>query len=260
PGGLCTSPPSNVVTVYQIVVPPIGVYVAQGQAVLCQGDTAVLAALGVPTGYTYQWLLEGAPLPNAAGEQLTVTEGGNYSVAVTGACGTFTSTAFLVDQEIGLQPVIALGLPDSLFVASGGDCNGCQWYFNNQPLPGATGPYYIVQDEGNYALEVTSPNGCKYRSEEILVIFGNTSVPPSIQSFHLAPNPTKDKLVLTLDMKQLETIEISLHDEAGRQIFLQTQQSLHLNLPIDLHVLPAGTYWLAVKTETGTLTRKVVKI
>ncbi len=260
PDGLCSSAPSNVVTVFQIVVPPVGVYVAQGQSVLCQGDTAVLAANGVPSGYTYQWLLEGSPLPNAAGEQLTVTEGGNYSLAVTGACGTFTSPAFLVDQEIGLQPVIALDQLDSLYLASGGDCNGCQWYLNNEPIPGASGPYVIALEEGNYALEITSPNGCRYRSEEISVIFGSTSLPPSIQSFRLAPNPTKDKMLLTLDLKQQENLEISLHDEAGRQIFFQTHQALHLSLPIDLHILSAGTYWLSVKTETGTLVRKVVKI
>ncbi|MBL7802698.1 MAG: PQQ-dependent sugar dehydrogenase [Saprospiraceae bacterium] len=260
PGSLCQSAPSEQVSVLEVVIPPINVTLLDGQLILCPGDTAILGATTVPQGYTYQWLLDGNPLPNGATQQWVATEPGQYSVSISGECGTFVSAPLLIDLEIGLTPVIGLELPDSLFLVSGTECNGCQWYWNNEPIAGANDIYHVAENDGLYTLEITSPNGCKYRSAEIAVILGNTKVPPSIASFSLTPNPTHDRFVLTLELKKQENIEIALHDESGRQIFMQTQQVRSLNLPVDLHLLPAGAYWLSVKTETGTLARQVLKI
>ncbi len=259
PDGFCTSDPSDTVTVVLEIFPAPEVSVVQGAAVLCPNDSAVLGVTGVPAGYSYQWFDGDQALPGADGPQLTVTQGGLYSVEISGQCGEAHSADLVIDQELAIIPLIALQA-DSLFVLSASDCNGCQWYLNGVALPGATGPYHIAAVDGIYALEISSPNGCKYRSAEIEVLISNTILPASVKSFSLAPNPTTDKMLLTLEMRRNEKLEVSMSDEKGQRLFFQTPQTQLLTLPIDLHALPAGTYILTVKTESGVFTRQVVKI
>lgn len=257
--GLCSSDMSNAVQVSLATAPSPAVVLQQGQAILCPGETAVLGVDGALDGYTYQWFSGGSPLPGASGSQLTVSETGSYSVQLSGACGQFSSTAFAVDQEIAIEPIIALE-GDSLFLISGTECNNCQWYLFGTAIPGATGPYYIAQQSGSYSLQSTTVNGCTYSSSEISVISTGTALPVSVSAFSLAPNPTADALLLTLDLRRAEKIDISLKDAKGGVIFRQNHQSRSVKLPMDLRALPAGTYILEVELESGRFTRQVVKI
>ena len=131
--------------------------------------------------------------------------------------------------------------------------------FDNQPIPGATGPYYVATQSGIYELEVTSSNGCKYQSSGVQITVGIADLPSSVRQFSLTPNPARDEVVLKLEMEKSSRISISLNDSLQRQIFMQTHQNRYITLPIDLRALPVGTYFLNIQTDKGGFVRQVIK-
>ena len=73
-------------------------------------------------------------------------------------------------------------------------------------------------------------------------------------SFSLFPNPVQEQL--TLEMTKLQETNIFLYNAQGALI--KTQQfNGHTSITMDK--LPAGIYWLHIKTENGTAIRKIVK-
>ncbi|MCC6413030.1 MAG: T9SS type A sorting domain-containing protein, partial [Saprospiraceae bacterium] len=91
------------------------------------------------------------------------------------------------------------------------------------------------------------------------VFVSDAPLPVSVRKFTLAPNPTPGHLILDMELASSERITVSLFDAAGRQMFQQTKQGQVFNMPIDLHVLPAGPYFLKIQTENGLISRTIVK-
>jgi hypothetical protein len=83
--------------------------------------------------------------------------------------------------------------------------------------------------------------------------------PPEL---YLQPNPTTDKVRITTDQTNYT---LTLTDMLGRVLY-RTKVGEVLNLPdlktqdISLENLPAATYFITIKNEKGSMTRKVVKM
>ena len=225
--------------------------------ILCAGDSVTLVSSPAPTGYDYQWYIGNEAISGATAQQLTVTDYGHYSVQlINPVCNSTRSDSILIDQEVSLAPTVNQ-LGDTLYAAAG--WAAYQWFFNNQPIPGAIDIAYIAPQSGAYKLEVISANGCPYQSIEVMVVLSGTTLPSSISRFRLAPNPTTGLTLLSLELRRTGHTTISLTDGQGRSIFAQTHQEQKIELPIDLRNLASGTYFLHVQTESGTLVRQIVK-
>ena len=227
---------------------------------VCFGQSFTLTATQLPIPNELKWFNGTTLIQTTTSDEpnysITVTGGGEYSVYSLDSFCNFTSQAIVVNVETALEPEIAL-LGDTLVANQ--PCTACQWLLNQQPIPGATGQYYIASASGIYALQVTSVNGCTYTSSGVEIIISETAMPASIHVFKLAPNPTNGTVVLQMELAAQEHFTLSLSDNNQRQLFMQTHQTDKLTLPIDLKSLPAGTYYLQVQTESGSFVRKVVK-
>ncbi|MDR3679417.1 MAG: T9SS type A sorting domain-containing protein, partial [Flavipsychrobacter sp.] len=148
----------------------------------CNGNNVLLTANGTAfTGYTYQWNLDGTPIPGATNQVYSATNAGNYSVVVTdvNSCPStsvpdsvtvfsspvvnvfpLSSTTFCAGGSVGLQAV-----PDPTFTY--------QWQLNGTSLTGATQDSFRATTSGNYSVAVTNLNNCTYTSAATLV----TSLP-----------------------------------------------------------------------------------
>lgn len=225
--------------------------------VICEGDTMTLTSTTAPGGYTYQWYAGATVIPGETGQSLTINSGGLFQVEFVGDVCRSTSEEFGVTTATLVPPPI---------YASGDTLNAVivspltfQWYLNGQPIPGANEKTYIAQESGFYSLEVSDTTGCKSLTEEIFVDISSVGLPPSVHNFSLTPNPTNGIIRFTLELKRPENILVALSDTRQRQIFMQTHQTRQLALPIDLHALPAGTYFLTVQLDSGRFVRKIVK-
>lgn len=229
--------------------------------VLCPGGSTTLTASGLPIPNELNWFRDGQVFSTTTSNEsvfsVTVNTPGEYQVVLKDtACAALLSPVKIITEETATEPLVSVS-GDTLF--TGGPCDGCQWLFNNEPIPGATGAYYIATQSGIYELEVTSPNGCKYQSSGIEITVSAVDLPASVRQFSLSPNPASDEILLKMELEHSIRVTISLSDAQQRQIFLQTHQSQRIALPIDLRALPAGTYFLKIQTEKGQFVRKVVK-
>lgn len=231
-----------------------------GDIFLCAGDTATITAYSTPLDsgvYVYQWLRDGVIIPNETFPVLITGESGQYRARLVGLCNSALSSVVNLQHESVIPPlVVAIG---NEFVANGGSGASYQWLLNGQPIAGATDSIYVPVQSGDYAVIITSANGCTFHSGEIPFVVSGTVLPANVTKFSLAPNPTSDQAVLTMELQRGENTTISLTDSQGRTIFSQSHQDQKIVLPIDLRGLPAGTYFLHVQTEKGAFVRQLVR-
>lgn len=186
----------------------------------------------------------------------TVTQAGQYAVIVSDS--SCTASSAIVNIELGqviVPEIVTSG--DTLF--SSLPCGICQWSFNGQPIPGANSAVYVATASGTYDLTVTTDQGCSANSGPVNVILSDTKLPTGVKKFSLSPNPTENKVLLELDLKKTESIQVSLTDNSQRQLFAQNQIAQKLSMPIDLSAYPAGTYFLTIKMGSEIFVRKVLK-
>jgi glucose/arabinose dehydrogenase/archaellum component FlaF (FlaF/FlaG flagellin family) len=236
--------------------------ISSPDTIFCETDNLLLTAHNFPTGSQLSWFRNDTLLANSPTIDtvhvfaITPVLAGTYYVQVNDSLCVLNSNSITISVESGLEPTI-YQVGDTIF--SDPPCTSCQWLRNSQYIPGGTGTYYVATSSGTYELEITSPNGCTYQSTGITVIISETALPANIRTFNLAPNPTQGTMQLQMQLAQTERFSLSLTDSSQRQIFMQTHQTDQLLLPIDLRALPAGTYFLHVKLESGEFVRKVVK-
>ncbi|MBS1656459.1 MAG: PKD domain-containing protein [Bacteroidetes bacterium] len=129
-------------------------------------------------GLTYQWLVNGDPIPGATSATYSTTESGDYAVVVTGANGCSTTSA-ATSLTINANPEITITSNGNPTLCEGGSvelvANGVgdleyQWKYNGDVITGATNDTYVASDAGTYTVKVTDTNGCKNAADPITVI------------------------------------------------------------------------------------------
>lgn len=248
------SGPTNLLAV-AIPAPTIQV---NGPSVLCAGDSTQLSTAPAPAGFTLQWFRNGAPIAGATGATLPVGISGEYTLEYQRPdCNQGPSAPVTISEEILSDSVELVLLNDTLRLSQG-VWPAYQWFFNGNPIAGASGPLYVPAQSGFYECRITTTGGCTY-TLGLQVEIVNTSLPASVETFSLAPNPTPGYLQLRLGLQRSERMTLTLVDAKQRTVFSQTHQGQRLEQEIDLRYLPAGTYYLTVQLESGLIGRQVVK-
>lgn len=150
--------------------------------------TVVAFASGPPV--FYQWIKDGAAIPNATGNRLSLlavtdVDEGAYSVVVSNAISAVTSPS--AELQVESSAPILLSQPASRLFSAGEDfvfavtVTGSlpmmyQWQFNGTNLPGATQRELILtnaqaEQTGEYRLIVTNPYGVAISSNATLTAF-----------------------------------------------------------------------------------------
>jgi hypothetical protein len=140
--------------------------IADGPTTICEGDTVMLRA---PAGYaTYLWS------NGATTASIPVTVVGSYSVMVTEAAGCRGSSQVIAVTVLPAPPVPAI--VDTGGTLSTGPAVSHQWYFEGEPIPGATGASHAPAAEGTYTVAVTGANGCSSISAPYLYFSASATV------------------------------------------------------------------------------------
>lgn len=152
----------------------------------CEGTTATLSVGAAGAGLTYQWLFNGSVVVGATAADLvltplTVAHAGDYTVQVTGSCGSTTSAVATVGVDllpaIDVPPLsqgTTVGASLSLDVqASGLAPLSYQWFKDAAPLAGETAAMLLIDpvvssSAGAYSVAVTNPCGTTTSSDAIV--------------------------------------------------------------------------------------------
>lgn len=146
---------------------PAAVIVPQGSIVFCAGDSVVLDA-GFQPGLTYEWFLNGTPLPGVTNANYVVKDPGSYTVKVASSATCHVSSAPVIITVKSLPAALLSNASALIFcqgdsvvlAANTGTGYSYQWYRNNTPVTGSTNDSLTVNTSGQYTVKVTSANGC----------------------------------------------------------------------------------------------------
>ena len=216
----------------------------------CEGETngsvTITAAGGTPP-YTILPALDFSNLaPN------------NYTVTITDNAGCTSVQSFTINS-LPLPDVPTFTINDNLLTAPAG-FTAYQWLLNGTAIAGATSPTYTVSESGNYAIEVTAPNGCNNTSTATTVTYTSLASIPSLSELNVRPNPFGKNIFVEISVKEAVDLEIEILNMNGKVVFSKkTNIKEKYTQQIDLEKLSAGIYYLNLKSENGIVVKKLIK-
>lgn len=260
---------SDTVFVFPQPAPPL--VLGDFSKTLCAGDT-----LHLRTTYAenIQWYRDSVPLLEGDTSLLIIEESGDYWVQHTSpdGCIAVSEVRNVLFPASPSSPVftntsneLTLFDPDALppFYA-------LQWYFEGEPIEGATQTSYCVDETGRYRLDVLDlETGCS--STYQLPVTYDPKFPGCVSStenallerleaFRMYPNPTSGQLWVEWTLPEphdarfrLRTAQGQVMAETGGHLWGDVRQSL------DLSRLPAGLYFLEITVDDELGYFRVVK-
>jgi Arylsulfotransferase (ASST)/Secretion system C-terminal sorting domain len=132
-----------------------------------------------------------------------------------------------------------------------------QWYFNGYQIAGATDPFYIPTQNGNYIVRITDANGCVYRYSEEFEYSSVTGLNASKEKdkFIVYPNPSTGLINIKGLENYVEMMELTVTDHTGKEL-MKTSSVRN----IDMSGFANGIYFLSVKEGQQVLMNKKVVI
>ncbi len=157
----------------------------------CIGGNVAFTAVGVGSGLTYQWFKAGSPINGANNTTYTINgatalDAGDYTVVVSGSCGSVTSQVAVLSVSgsltISQQPqsqIVCQGQSVTIEVIANGTNTQYQWQLNGVNINGATNNTYIIgnanlNNSGSYSVNITSGCGNATSQTAILTVNPNT--------------------------------------------------------------------------------------
>ncbi|HEX8516149.1 MAG TPA: T9SS type A sorting domain-containing protein [Bacteroidia bacterium] len=129
-----------------------------------------------------------------------------------------------------------------------------QWFFNGTMLPGENSQTLSTVPPGLYYVEVTYTDLCIYRSDTIVVAATGLNSSDIKAELDFFPNPPENFISVVIQ-KGFGSLEI--RNVAG-QVLLQKRRVADRER-VDLSGLCAGIYFVVLKSDLNSVTRKLVK-
>lgn len=209
-----------------------------GDQMYCEGDTVVLRSDDVWIDQ-YRWFLNDS-LVSDQPELFMLFDPGFYNVV-----SEFTNPVCTVCLHnpitISEAPNATLAVSDDQ-LQSIGDYD-CQWYFNNEPIPGETNSILNIESDGIYQVLWTSSMGCEAWSEEILI----NHVWENARATQLYPNPSHGWVRMELPVG---LYHVHVFDVSGRSV-LDTNE-FNSASRLDVSQLTGGVYRVLAVSNNGS--------
>lgn len=154
---------------------------------------------------------------------------------------------------------------DSLYLENAQASTGFQWFFNGNPIPGATGSSYVVQESGNYWVQYTGENGCIQTSNTLAVTYSGGNISVNEQSLFrnmtLFPNPNNGQFSIRGELETATDISIIVMDMTGRQVMpaIVVSGAQGFTQQVDVSSVASGFYFVRVQAATGEMTIRFAK-
>jgi hypothetical protein len=211
---------------------------------ICEGETAAICA---PAGaVSYLWNT------GATTSCIVTLDEGDYSAIVTqqGGCTGISDTVTITTLPLPTPFMLVKG--DSLF-ANGGV--SYQWYFNGNPINGATQSNHTATQSGDYSVLITGSNGCSIFSDTITVLLTGIANFISGENIRAYPVPFENMLHIELSASERQLIELA--DIQGKLFFssMTKEKIIRINT---IH-FPSGVYVLILQNGENKKIIRVVK-
>jgi hypothetical protein len=166
-----------------------------GLVTLCAGQTQYFEAI-CPTAVQYEWYADGVLLDEEFNGYLEAFEPGAFTVRVfdENGCDVMSSPANVQVLVVDTPSIIDGGITDEGQLLVSQAASGNQWYFNGEPISGATQSTYVAGASGVYTV-ISIEDVCESAlSEGFSVTI--SGIEEQDTRISLYPNPCNDYFVL----------------------------------------------------------------
>lgn len=243
---------------FQVNVNPVPspTIVANGPLQFCQGGSVLLST---QAGFgTYSWSNGGTNIST------TAVSAGQYTVTVTNQflCSGTSAPVTVVVNNPTTSYIETAG--DSMYVVPSNG-TGFQWFLNGSPIPGATNPWYMGQESGNYTVQFTDATGCVSNSYTLEFTYsgGNIGMEEHgiFSLLDLYPNPGRGQFSIRGVLPSAVDLSIGITDMLGRRIQPETLISStdQFVREFDITEVANGVYFVCIRVSDRQFTVRYVK-
>jgi hypothetical protein len=223
----------------------------------CTGDSVQLLVQSNAT--SWQWFKDSAALVGHILPSMFAHQSGAYFVLASNDVGCSASSDTLNVSFLTYPPV-------PTFWQSGNTLEtmmsgySLQWYFEGDPIPGATSQILQITQSGLYMLEATNIICASYSNEYYAQYTGIDDVAGFFNPV-LFPNPAKEMLTFRFDSKTDLNIIMRISDMTGRVVSMESIVTSSGNqiIQTDISHLNSGMYLIEFMTEKGRLTQRFIR-
>lgn len=220
-----------------LVATNFDVPVTSNDLMLCPTDSSL--AQGIPGFEDYLW-------SDGSTDVSTWSHGGPLTLTVLNSQGCLATSDTLFFTQLPAPSIPEI--TDNGGVLSSTPADGYQWFHGGGPIPGATQQQYTPQENGDYYVVITAPDGCTAESDIYTLlnvgIEGNNA-----SAFRIWPNPASGNLFVTVEGRAALTYEI--FDVSGRALKHGALRANGTSV-LDIAGFAPGTY--AIRTSNGAHT------
>jgi gliding motility-associated-like protein len=250
--GLCEAADESVVSITMLTA--VQIPEASATQPVCQSDTLMLSASSVD-GASYNWTGPNgfsSAEQNPAIENIALIQSGEYTVSATlNGCtsdASFVNVSVLPLPEFTLSGECVEGafVLSAVPIANAFDVAEVEYAWNGPNNFSATGNPIVITGllAGNYALTVTSPNGCDYTSA--------IEIPATLCGIPKGVSPNDDGDNDNWDLSGLDIRHVKIFNRYGMLMF---EKAHYVNEwhGQDKHgcELPSATYYYLVELTNG---------
>ena len=178
------------------------------------------------------------------------------------AAGTFTITVRKARQHITALPDLRKRYGDSDFTLEAASSSGLPVTFEvpyGNGVVALSGSVVHIEGEGRVTVTAAQPGNRNYMPTAYrftIEVAAGYSAEEVLKMTKVYPNPTRG--VSTIENEQLKMEEITLRDGAGNTIYDRPADGGAAQF--DITDAPSGFYFLIIKTDKGTVVKRVMKV
>jgi Secretion system C-terminal sorting domain/Leucine Rich Repeat len=237
---------------------------------LCNARKLIASPAGL---YSYQWFVDGKKIVGATLNEFNAYYDGGYTVVYQPdptSCSLTTPLLDIFGLYSDMAPAItSTGSPISKLVTNNAAVS-YQWYVDDKVIANAISPDLDIWYNGTYYLQMALSNGCRYKSNEIVVSENNYSSlarrglePGDTISLELPyegitvyPNPTSSVVSIQCTCK---ISGISFYGNPAMQILKKDFAPEISELQVDVATWNPGIYVISIQTGEKIIWRKLIK-
>ena len=237
-----------------------------GDANVCVGSSNHVYSVPLIANATnYTWMLPAGTTITSGQNSSTITvtfgataASGNISVTGVNSCGNGATSP---DFAVAVHPIPAAPVVTALGnVLTSSAATGNQWFYEGNPIAGATGQTYTVtHNTGYYSCEVTLQGCSSPVSNKVWVVM--TGVQDlQTSGVNIYPVPNDGKFTVSIATPSAGLFTISVFNNLG--ILVSETRDIQVdsrsNQVIDLRPVASGVYTIVIRNGNSRVIKKMV--